>query len=44
MVLPCWYKTWDPITIFKMYHQIKRIHHVAKLIDLAVEQDDYNGM
>ncbi len=30
-IFPCWYKADGPITIFKMYHQIKRIHHVAKL-------------
>lgn len=30
-LVPAWYKADGPITIFKMYHQIKRIHHVAKL-------------
>lgn len=30
-VVPAWYKADGPITIFKIYHEIKRIRHIEKL-------------
>lgn len=30
-IFPLWYKADGPITIFKMYHEIKKIRHIKQL-------------
>jgi hypothetical protein len=30
-IFPCWFKSDGPKTIFRMYHQIKRIRHIEKM-------------
>lgn len=30
-IFPCWFKSDGPKTVIRMYHEIKRIHHIHKL-------------
>lgn len=39
-IFPCWFKADGPKTVIRMYHEIKRIHHIHKLEKEMQERDE----
>lgn len=32
-IVPAWYKSDGPVTIYKMYREIQKIHHIKKIFN-----------